>query len=366
MFKRGIDPFPSSKEILNRNNGNVWIMVDQDGKFHIHDTKTNLPTEATVDPYRSQPKFQMAQVRNEPYVLLDQVKPWQMAVTKPMASIRSFALHASESEWNKFWEACLEVKKEYEEQNGTTLYMYTDHKPSLAQFHVNFSINMPKVPATIPKKKKVQDMSHLDLKVGQSQWVMLMKERMNDPKYKDDPEVQAFAQKYFQIGKIPSAPKQAPKEWQVAQGGCAKPGDEVYMIVINTSDIYGKVKKDFARLLVMIKGGIYDLVHTTWKKDTTPERSMEEYLRRIAYDTPMLALTSFSDVTDTVDFTNQESCVRVLINYTGKKWDTSRSSEKVDMVSLEDFWKLRPTSSVLKAVQVHMKGVMDRYFERLN
>lgn len=346
MFKRGIEPYPSAKEILNRNNGNVWIMVGQDNKFRIHDTKVPLPTQATVDPYRSQPKFQEARARSDPYVLLDQVKPWQMTVTKPLASIRSFAVHASDSEWNKFWEACLEVKKEYEEEHiglglmhpGKDLYMYTDSEPSLAQFHVNFSINMPQLPREVPREEQ--------------KYVRFAEGVKGEAKQEPKQEVQ---------------PKQEVrlKQWQVAEGGCAKPGDEVYMLVINTSDIYGKSVGDFAKLLVMIKGGVYDLVHTQWKKDTSAEQSMEEYLKEIAYDTSTLGLSSFSDVTDTLDFTNQETCIRVIVNYTAIKWDTSRSSEKVDMVSLKDFWKLKPQSSILKAIQVNMKGVIDRYVARL-
>ena len=342
MFKRGTNPYPSSKEILNRNNGNVWIMDGEEGNFKIFDAPT-LPTNPTVDPYRSQPKFQEALARRDPFVLLDQIKgePWQMTVTKPIASIKQFALHTPEEEWRKFWEACLEVKEAYEEKNGKVLYMYTDANPTLAQFHVNFSLNMPKMPKAEPRQKDAP------------------RKEVHVPQHSQDPQ---DPQDVVQKKKVHFAPQLEKREWKVEEG-CARFGDEVYMVVVDVSD--PRPVQDFSKVLVMIKDGVYDLVHDKWRKDWTPEESMDAYLKNIAYDTPVLGLRSFSDVEDSVDLSDGKVCVRVLVNFTDVKWDTSRSSEKVKMVSWDEFWKLKPASSVLKVVQVSMKSMIDRYFIRL-
>ena len=347
MFQRGIDPYASSKEILNRNNGNVWIMVDQDQKFKIFDASTELPTNPTVDPYRSQPKFQEAKNRNDLYVLLDHVKPWQMAITRPYASIKQFALHGTEDEWAKFWQACLEIKQKYEEDYGKTLYMYTDEKPSLAQFHVNFSLNMPHMPKVVPKvPPKVPPMPQQVVPTVQV-----------DPKEQEK-------QKIVQKKHVQFAEKEK-REFEVSKG-CAKVGDEVYIVVINIAGIYGLKYAQAAKVLTLVKGGVFDLPHDVWKKDRTPEESVDEYLgKEIAFDTPMLGLASFSDVQDTLDLSDGQTCVRILINFTDTDWNTTRSSSKVEFKTMEDFWKLTPQSAVMRSVQKNMKSLIDRYFVRL-
>jgi hypothetical protein len=357
MFQRGIDPYASSKEILNRNNGNVWIMVGQDQKFKIFDT-LELPTNATVDPYRSQPKFQEAKNRNDLYVLLDHVKPWQMAITRPYASIKQFALHGTDEEWTKFWEACLEIKRKYEDEHlglglmhpGRVLYMYTDAQPSLAQFHVNFSINPPHTPKEVPKVQPVPQKVVPTIQV--------------DPKEQDKQKI--VQKKHVQFAEnLEKREFREFREFEVSKG-CAKVGDQVYMVVINITGIYGLKYAQAARVLTLVQGGVFDLPHDVWKKDRTPEESVDEYLgKEIAFDTPALGLASFSDVQDTLDLSDGQTCVRILINFTDNDWNTTRSSHKVEFKTMEDFWKLKPQSAVMRSVQKNMKSLIDRYFVRL-
>ena len=372
MFKKGINPYPSSKEVLNRNDGNVWVLVGNENEFKMFDTPQPLPTNPMVDPYRGQPKFENAVAANLPFVLLDHVTPWQMAVTKPIASIKQFALRVEEKEWKKFWEACLDVKEAYEERHGTTLYMYTDAEPAMAHFHVNFSPKMPPMPSSSNNNNNnnnaVQVQNTTNMYHQQQQQQQQQQQRV---RFAEDTKPAASDTNNGGNGAAAAAttvPATVVKQWTVSEDECAKEFGEVYMVVISVANKHGMPARHIARLLVTMYDGKYDLVHTAWRKDWTPEESVDEYLAKIAYDTPQRGLASFPDVQDTVDLVDKasSSCVRVVVNYTTIPWDTSRSSEKVKWVDLDEFWKLGPCSSVLQAVQKHMKDMVMEYVERLD
>lgn len=321
----GNDRFPSSKEVLNQNHGYVWILVGSDGKFRMYPTK-GLPREATVNPYRDQVQFQEAKESGEAYVLLDKITPWQMVVTKPYASIRQFALHSTESEWGDFWRACWKVREEYQMETNKTLYMYTDEHPTIAQFHVNFSLHAPRARSTAQPDKA---QSH-----HRSDRHQAKKVRFEDKKPLDS------------------------SNWTLVEN-CAKVGDEVYLVVFNLSGVlHGTQMAEYTKIMVVNN----DLPHTKWRPDRTAEMSIAQAIRlRYVTNTSDLGLHSLEDLAKFHDFRNEEGrCVRVIVKYSFRPWVL----ENAKWVSPSAFGELKG-SSVLEAVKSQLVDYFAEYFSEL-
>ena len=359
--------YPSSKEILNNNNGNIWIIVGSNNKFRIYATPTPLPTVPMVDPYRDQPMYQKAKNENKPFVLLNQIKnePWQMAVTKPYASIRQFALHASDHEYDEFWKACVNVKERFESERGSTLYMYTDQDPSLAIFHVNFSIDRPAMPSRLPVVKpntiphtqtqqptqQIQQITQLPSHV-QTILPKTHHQKTNQKKVK-------FADKVL---------------ISMKKDTCAKQGDEIYLLAINIPNI--NLPKYKAMVLVEKIDGVYTLPHITWNKiqtktypllnistsiEYTEEEEVDKHIERLI---KKLNLGSSNSRNASMDLSNQNTCVKIVVKQFSNINSTNLASN-MELISLDKLFTLNKTSEVLKGVQTNMKSFVDTYINNL-
>lgn len=358
-FKQTTNSFPSSKEILNNHNGNIWILVSSDNKFRLHATKKPLPISATVDPFRNNHKFQEAKNKNEPFVLLDNMpnQPWQMVVTKPYASIRQFALHASDDEYNKFWKACLETKVKYEDTKGTTLYMYTDWDPALAQFHVNFSIDRPSMPKETPKAPAMQK----PLPATQ----LAKADTSNKPK------------KQVHFAKTES-------HALVRKDDCAKPGDLIHLLLVHADDSKGIMIKESNQILVVMDptSSRYTLPSTKWQsfkpidktynmldgqdisftKDEevkfTVDNLIQQKLGNIATNTCCSLEVYARDLSD------GSKCSKVVVrHFNGLRTDVQLANHK--WVSFTSFMSLKPVDDVIRYVQLN-PDFMDVYLNNIN
>ena len=330
------DPFPSSKEILNTNDGNVWIMVQKNG-FKIHATST-LPTNPVVDPYRTQVAFQKAKEQHKLWVLLDQIQPWQMTTTRSVASIKQFALRSTEKEWSEFWEACLKIKKSYESQHGQPLFVYTDALPSLAHFHVNFSIHKPHEQSKTHSKK-------VKKKVAFANEVP----RSPSSPLSSSPTINAYVEKEL----VSYSPSNTP---------CASVGHEIAGLVFNVHQLYGKRAFMWAKVLIMFDPltQLYTLPTTSWKQDKTPKDSLQEYLKTQVAPTTNLGLSD----AESTDFTNTTNCARILMMTTLTPW--TLYTKQAEWVPIQEFWTLQPRSLVLEATHQYMQLAIEAYLDRVD
>jgi superfamily II DNA or RNA helicase len=364
LFKRGINAYPSPKEILNNHNGNVWILVGSSSKFRIFATKVPLPTTTTVDAYRDVPEYQQAKNENKSFVLLNKLvnQPWQMAVTRPYASIRQFALHASDDEYNKFWKACLEVKHKFEEKRGTTLYMYTDSDPSLALFHVKFAITRPPMPSEEPRVQPSQP-SMPSKPVPPPNVSSQASSNMEQQK-------QANQEVKKQVN-FASKPKMA----MVQKQHCAKQGDELYLLLMKISDL--NVAQYMTKFVVQKDAqGVYSLPHKTWDKFKVPsnplinlegvelseDEEVDANLKRLMHSLNVSSTPGKMDDMQYMDLSDGSKCVRVAVRY---ETVLDKLPNHVELVSKDQFLMLTKVDDVLKGVQMNMKHFLDTYLSRL-
>lgn len=369
LFKRGINAYPSAKEILNNHNGNVWILVGSSSKFRIFATKVPLPTTTTVDAYRDVPEYQQAKNENKSFVLLNKLvnQPWQMAVTRPYASIRQFALHASDDEYNKFWKACLEVKHKFEEKRGTTLYMYTDSDPSLALFHVKFSITRPPMPTEEPRARPSQPSQPSGTSMPSKP---MLPNASSQASSSMGQQKQATQEVKKQVN-FASKPTMA----MVQKDHCAKQGDELYLLLMNIPDL--NVAQYMTKFVVQKDAqGVYSLPHKTWDKFEIPsnplinfegvelseDEEVDANLKRLMRSLNVSSTPGKMDDMQYMDLSDGAKCVRVAVRY---ETVLDKLPNHVELVSKDQFLTLTKVDEVLKGVQMNMKHFLDTYLSRL-
>ena len=306
--------FPSTKQVLAQNNGNVRLVLTVHGYKMVN--VAPLPQAPAVHA------FDLPKTKH----------PWiqhgnRLVVTRPMASVKAFALHASEKEWTQFWTTVQHLLHESEHVK----LAYTSSFP--AQFHVTFGNTLPQNIETNPQQ--IQD----PLPTQPPKVQIKEKEEKEEEKPQEEEK--------------PPKPKEEEKVWSFTHT-CP----EIHRVMGLFFYIPVGQKPSLNAQIFMVKhGGKWTLPSAR-----TMEELEQDLRARIVEGT--LGLNSLKD--QKLDFKSQGTCMRVQFQFTTQKWHTARAPMEVKFMSLFEFWNMAHVSQIVEQIQKLGKEVIYEYIQALD
>lgn len=127
---------PGPTQILNKNNGNVFLREKKNqSEVYVVESHNALPAKASQKTdFDKNPWFRKAKRLHKPWVALVTPSMNVLVVpTKPFASIKDFAERCTMDEWRQMWVSVMDVRYKLQSQFKTKFYISTIgfHVPQL-------------------------------------------------------------------------------------------------------------------------------------------------------------------------------------------------------------------------------------------